>query len=89
MSRQLIGPLERRADDNDDDAQTDDGVEIGEWSWGRTYRDGSPFAVKGVIVMGVEDEHIRWARLYMDMVTVDGADIEEVVREAYRPPATG
>lgn len=55
-------------------AQTDDGVEIGEWSWSGTYRDGSPLTVKGAIVMSVKDDHIEWARLYMDTVTVDDTD---------------
>lgn len=70
-------------------AQTDDGVEIGEWSWSGTYTDGSPFAVRGSIVVGLDDERIAWGRLYMDTVTLDGGDPDEVVRDADRPPTTG
>ena len=35
-------------------ATTDDGVEIGEWRWQGTHVDGSPFAMQGVIVAGVQ-----------------------------------
>lgn len=68
-------------------ATADDGVEVGEWHWRGTYTDGSPFAMRGVIVVGVEGEHVAWARLYMDAIADDGASIDEVVQEAYRPPA--
>src|SRR5215467_9116876 len=39
-------------------AVTDDGVEIGEWRWHGTYTDGSPFAMTGVTVMGIEGDQI-------------------------------
>ena len=67
-------------------ATTDDGVEIGEWNWRGTYTDGSPFAMRGVTVMGIEGEQIAWGRLYMEVVELDGGDIDQMVREAYRPP---
>ena len=70
-------------------ATTEDGVEIGEWRWRGTYADGSPFAMRGVTVMGIESEHIAWGRLYMEVMEGDGADIDEMVREAYRPPGAG
>ena len=63
-----------------------DGVEIGEWSWHGTHTDGSDFAMRGVIVAGLEDEQIDWARLYMEPVEHNGADIQQMVRETYRPP---
>lgn len=69
-------------------ATTDDGVEIGEWRWSGTYTDGSPFAMRGATVLGIEDERIAWGRLYMEVVEEDGADINQMVREAYRPPDT-
>ena len=69
-------------------ATTDDGVEIGEWRWSGTHTDGSSFAMRGVTVMGVEGEHIAWGRLYMEGVEDDGADIDQMVRDAYRPPGT-
>ena len=69
-------------------ATTDDGVEIGEWRWRGTHSDGSSFAMQGVTVMGIEAEQIAWGRLYMETVEVDGADIDRMVRETYRPPDT-
>ena len=41
----------------------------------------------GVTVMGIEDEHIAWGRLYMEAIERDGADIDAMVRQTYRPPA--
>jgi ketosteroid isomerase-like protein len=67
-------------------ATTDDGVEIGEWRWRGTHTDGSPFAMQGVTVMAIEAEQIAWGRLYMEVIERDGADIDQMVREAYRPP---
>ena len=67
-------------------ASADDGVEIGEWRWRGTHTDGAPFAMVGSTVLGIEDRHIAWGRLYMEVVDQDGADIDTMVREAYRPP---
>ena len=67
-------------------ARVGDSVEIGEWSWHGTHADGSDFAMRGVIVAGVKDERIDWARLYMEPVERGGAHIAEMVRETYRPP---
>jgi hypothetical protein len=35
---------------------------------------------------GLKDQRIAWGRLYMDVVERDGADIDQMVRETYRPP---
>ena len=67
-------------------ATTEDTVEIGEWRWRGTHTDGAPFAMRGVTVMGVDGKHIAWGRLYMEVIEQDGADIDQMVREAYRPP---
>ena len=64
---------------------TDEGVEVGEWRWHGTHRDGSAFGVRGVIVMGVHDDQIAWGRLYMEPVEQGGANIDEMVQETYRP----
>ena len=69
-------------------ATTDEGVEIGEWSWRGTYTDGSPFAMQGVTVMGIEGGRIAWGRLYMEVIEEDGSGIDQMVRDTYRPPAT-
>ena len=68
-------------------ATTDDGVEIGEWRWTGTFTDGAPFAMCGVIVLGIEDERIKWGRLYMEEVEQGGGDIDQMVQESYRPPS--
>jgi hypothetical protein len=39
-----------------------------------------------VTVLGVRDDKIAWACLYMEPVEQGGADIEAAVRELYRPP---
>jgi ketosteroid isomerase-like protein len=70
-------------------AVTEDGVEIGEWHWRGTHTDGSPFAMRGVTVMGVDGDQIAWGRLYMEVVEADGAGIDQMVRETYRPPDAG
>jgi hypothetical protein len=64
----------------------EDAVEIGEWRWWGTHTDGAPFAMQGVTVMGIEGTRIAWGRLYMEGVERDGGDIDEMVREVYRPP---
>ena len=69
-------------------ATTNDGVEVGEWRWRGTHTDGSPFAMRGVTVMGIEGEQIAWGRLYMEVMEPDGVDIDEMVRETYRPTDT-
>jgi ketosteroid isomerase-like protein len=65
---------------------TDDGIEIGEWRWHGTHTDGSPFGMHGVMVAGIRNHEIAWGRLYMEPVELDGADIDEMVQETYRPP---
>jgi hypothetical protein len=64
----------------------EDTVEIGEWRWRGTHIDGTRFEMRGVTVLGIEGAHIAWGRLYMEVVERDGADIDEMVREVYRPP---
>ena len=64
---------------------TDDGIEIGEWRWRGSHTDRTPFAMDGVIVLGIEASQIAWGRLYMEPVEQDGSDIEQMVRDTYRP----
>jgi ketosteroid isomerase-like protein len=60
-------------------------VEWTEMRWRGTHRDGSPFLMQGVTVMGVREDKITWARLYLEPVESGGADIEGAVQELYRP----
>ena len=60
---------------------TDGSTSWSEWVWRGSHLDGSPFLMKGVIVMGVDgDGLIAWARLYMEPVERGGAAIDEAVR---------
>ena len=67
-------------------AATDNDVEFGEWRWHGTHTDGKPFEMRGTTVLGIVDDKISWARLYMEPVERDGADIDQMVKETYRPP---
>ncbi|QIM22571.1 nuclear transport factor 2 family protein [Phycicoccus sp. HDW14] len=59
--------------------------EWGEVSWSGTHVDGSPFAMRGVIVATVRDDLVAAARLFVEPVEAHG-DIAEAVEELYRPP---
>jgi hypothetical protein len=59
---------------------TDGTTSWSEWVWRGAHRDGTPFLMKGVSVMGLdEDGRIAWARLYMEEVEQGGAAIDEAV----------
>jgi hypothetical protein len=42
--------------------------------------------MQGVIVVGVRHDQIAWGRLYMEPVEQGGANIDEMVKDTYRPP---
>ena len=44
-----------------------------EWYWFGTHRDGAQFAVRGVTIIGVQADQIKWGRLYMEPVKEPGA----------------
>jgi hypothetical protein len=52
-----------------------------EWRWRGTQGDGSRLEMAGVIVMGVRNGRIAWARLYVEPVERDGGDIRAAVRD--------
>jgi hypothetical protein len=63
-------------------ASTDGSTSWSEWVWRGSHVDGTPFLMKGVMVMGLADDgRISWARLYMDRVEQGGAAIDEAVRK--------
>ena len=68
-------------------AVADGGVELAEWRWTGTHGDGSPFAMRGATVFGVEEGRLAWGRLYMEPVEQGGSAIDEMVQDTYRPPA--
>ena len=55
-------------------------VEWSEWSWHGTQADGSALEMAGVIVGGVRDGRLAWARPYVEPVERAGAGIDAAVR---------
>ena len=52
-----------------------------EWRWHGHRLDGSPYAVRGVILNGLRDDGlIQWARLYAEPVEEGGANIVEATQ---------
>jgi ketosteroid isomerase-like protein len=48
--------------------------------WAGTKADGTPLDERGVIIAGIREDRIAWARLYVDEVEREGDDIDAVVR---------
>ena len=61
-------------------------VAWGEVDWSGHHTDGSPFAMRGVIIATIRDDRIAAARLYIEPVEQNGADIDSAVEQLYRPP---
>jgi limonene-1,2-epoxide hydrolase len=51
-----------------------------EWEWRGTNGDGSPVLLRGVTIFGVEEDRIRWGRLYMEPVEDAGDSIDAAVQ---------
>jgi uncharacterized protein (TIGR02246 family) len=51
-----------------------------EWAWHGTRASGEPVEMAGVIVLGLRDDLIAWARLYVEEVEV-GAGIDAAVED--------
>ena len=52
-----------------------------EWHWEGTQTDGGRLDMAGVMVFGVRDDRVAWARLYLEHVEQAGAGIEAAVRD--------
>jgi uncharacterized protein (TIGR02246 family) len=52
-----------------------------EWRWEGTQTDGGRLDMAGVIVFGVRDDRVAWARLYVEPVEEAGAGIDAAVRD--------
>lgn len=63
-------------------------TEWGELDWRGRYRDGSPFAMRGVVILTIRDHLIAEGRLYMEPVDQGGDDIDAAVEELYKPAST-
>jgi ketosteroid isomerase-like protein len=51
-----------------------------EIQWTGTKADGTPLEERGVLIIGIRDDRIAWARLYVDEVERDSPEIDAVVR---------
>jgi ketosteroid isomerase-like protein len=61
-------------------AATDEDIEWSEWRWRGTQADGTKLDMAGVMVVGVRDGLLQWARLYVEPVE-QGEGIEAAVRD--------
>lgn len=59
----------------------DEQQEWSEWRWRGRRRDGEPLDMAGVIVAGVRDGRMAWARLYMEPVEATQEGIDAAVRK--------
>ena len=68
-------------------AETSDGATSWvEMAWHGHHPDGSAFEMRGVTLMGVDDDGlIAWGRLYMEPVELDGGAIDDAVRSLAEP----
>ena len=61
-------------------ASTDGETVWTEWHWQGTQAGGAALDMAGVIVMGIRDEQIAWARLYVEPIEQAGAGIDAAVQ---------
>jgi hypothetical protein len=68
-----------------------EGEEWGEWRISGTRRDGSRMEMRGVIINGIREERIAWARLYLELLEEGGAGIDAAINRVTRDdrPASG
>jgi ketosteroid isomerase-like protein len=62
-------------------ASVEGDTEWSEWRWRGTQSDGTPLDMAGVIVGGVRNGRLGWARLYVEPVERGGAGIDAAVRD--------
>jgi ketosteroid isomerase-like protein len=67
------------------DSCVDAEAEWGEVEWSGHHADGSPFLMRGVMVLTLADDRIAAARLYVEPVEGDGEAIGAVVAGLARP----
>jgi hypothetical protein len=56
-----------------------DGACWAEWYWHGTRADGTPLAMRGVTIFGVQDDRITWGRLYLEDVDDTGGGNDQIV----------
>jgi hypothetical protein len=52
-----------------------------EWRWEGTQTDGGRLQMAGVILLGVRDDRVAWARLYIEPIEQAGEGIDAAVRD--------
>ena len=55
-----------------------------EWEHRGTRPDGSPHLMRGIVIFGVEDGLIDWARFYLEPVEAGGGGVGEAIRKQVR-----
>jgi ketosteroid isomerase-like protein len=55
------------------------GTAWAEWHWTGTRADGTPLDMRGVTILGIENDRIVSGRLYMEDVEEAGEDIDQAV----------
>lgn len=55
-----------------------------EWRWSGTHVLGYSFNAGGVMVFGLDGEHIRWARVYTEIVQTAGPNWEAVLDDVLK-----
>jgi ketosteroid isomerase-like protein len=64
----------------------DDRAAWTEWEMSGTRRDGAPHAMAGVIIFGVSEGRIAWARFYLEPVEQTSGDVNAAVKRAMKSP---
>jgi len=59
----------------------EDGTAWTEWEMTTTKTDGSRLVLRGVIIMGISSDKIKWGRLYLEPIFDYEGDIDQGVRE--------
>jgi len=57
-----------------------------EWDWSGTRPDGQSLTMRGVTILGVDQEAATWARFYMEPVSDDGVAVTAAVRDQVGTP---
>jgi limonene-1,2-epoxide hydrolase len=63
----------------------DGSVVWSEWEHRGTRPDGSPHLMRGVVIFGIEDDLIDWARFYLEPVEAGGGGVGDAIRRQVRP----
>lgn len=56
-----------------------------EWEHRGTRSDGTSHRMRGVIIFGVADGVITWARFYLEPVQTDAGTVDQAVRQQVKP----